>query len=327
MQYAFLSKYRSCWLIWCPVGWLVGGCGARAVSCKTPIFFIIINVADIIVAGDLSPVRIIRWTSLQSQVTIIIMINITLTFLVIGTYPVNWRFETFPETFCECAINNSSSSGWRMCRNLRNNLRDSETIWEREKRKSPSNEWKVRGEDRQGRELFLRQAGEMVNRNQRRCWGWSTWRKVIKNVQTCQENLKHSKSFERGDGAGGEQEEGGGHQHQRTPSSLLSSTAFQIRWQSPSLLLIRVDLWSVLYNYMPAKLPSLLCVCYYPTGFWCAQSMDPICGCVTLFKARAPSDRKVRRQWQLLTVPKHSAQNLTPRIRLNISTSNFSPTL
>ena len=71
----------------------------------------------------------------------------------------------------------------------------------------------------------------------------------------------------------------------------------------------------------------LPCVCYYPTGFWCAQSMDPICGCVTLFKARAPSDRKVRRQWQLLTVPKHSAQNLTPRIRLNISTSNFSPTL
>ena len=255
MHCAFLGTYRPCWLIWCPVGWLDGGCGARAVSCKTPIFFIIINVADIIVAGDLSPVRIIRWTSLQSQVTIIIMINITLTFLVIGTYPVNWRFETFPETFCECAINNSSSSGWRMCRNLRNNLRDSETIWEREKRKSPSNEWKVRGEDRQGRELFLRQAGEMVNRNQRRCWGWSTWRKVIKNVQTCQENLRHSKSFERGDGARGEQEEGGGHQHQRTPSCLLSSTAFQIRWQSPSLLLIRVDLWSVLF--MPAKLPTL----------------------------------------------------------------------
>ena len=31
---------RPCWLIWCPVGGLVGGCGARAVSRKTPIFFI-----------------------------------------------------------------------------------------------------------------------------------------------------------------------------------------------------------------------------------------------------------------------------------------------
>ena len=27
-------------LIWCPVGGLVGGCGARAVSLKTPIYFI-----------------------------------------------------------------------------------------------------------------------------------------------------------------------------------------------------------------------------------------------------------------------------------------------
>ena len=31
-------------LIWCPVGGLVGGCGARAVSRKTPIYFIIINI-------------------------------------------------------------------------------------------------------------------------------------------------------------------------------------------------------------------------------------------------------------------------------------------
>ena len=29
-----------CWLIWCPVGGLVGGCGAWAVSRKTPIYFI-----------------------------------------------------------------------------------------------------------------------------------------------------------------------------------------------------------------------------------------------------------------------------------------------
>merc|ERR1712012_1134502 len=32
---------RPCRLIWCPVGWSVGGCGARAVSRKTPIYFIL----------------------------------------------------------------------------------------------------------------------------------------------------------------------------------------------------------------------------------------------------------------------------------------------
>ena len=31
-KYAVLGIYRPCRLIWCPVGWLVGGCGARAVS-------------------------------------------------------------------------------------------------------------------------------------------------------------------------------------------------------------------------------------------------------------------------------------------------------
>ena len=39
-EYAFLSTYRPCWLMWCPVGWFVGGCGERAVSRKTPIYFI-----------------------------------------------------------------------------------------------------------------------------------------------------------------------------------------------------------------------------------------------------------------------------------------------
>ena len=39
-KYAFLGTYRPCRLIWCPVGWLVGGFGARAVSRKTPIYFI-----------------------------------------------------------------------------------------------------------------------------------------------------------------------------------------------------------------------------------------------------------------------------------------------
>ena len=38
---AFLFIWaRPCQLIWCPVGGLVGGCGARAVSRKTPIYFI-----------------------------------------------------------------------------------------------------------------------------------------------------------------------------------------------------------------------------------------------------------------------------------------------
>ena len=31
------------WLIWCPVDGLAGGCGARAVSRKTPIYFIFYN--------------------------------------------------------------------------------------------------------------------------------------------------------------------------------------------------------------------------------------------------------------------------------------------
>ena len=29
--------FVHCWLIWCPVGGFAGGCGARAVSRKTPI--------------------------------------------------------------------------------------------------------------------------------------------------------------------------------------------------------------------------------------------------------------------------------------------------
>ena len=33
--------FAHCWLIWCPVYGLAGGCGARAVSRKTPIYFIV----------------------------------------------------------------------------------------------------------------------------------------------------------------------------------------------------------------------------------------------------------------------------------------------
>ena len=39
---------RPCWLIWCTVGGLVGGCGAWAVSRKTPIYLIILYVIIII---------------------------------------------------------------------------------------------------------------------------------------------------------------------------------------------------------------------------------------------------------------------------------------
>ena len=35
-----------CWLIRCPVDGLAGGCGARAVSRKTPIYFIIIIIEE-----------------------------------------------------------------------------------------------------------------------------------------------------------------------------------------------------------------------------------------------------------------------------------------
>ena len=48
---------RPCWLIWCPFGGLVGGCGMRAVSRKTPIYFIQIVVLDhflqMVVTSDL----------------------------------------------------------------------------------------------------------------------------------------------------------------------------------------------------------------------------------------------------------------------------------
>ena len=38
---------RPCRLIQCPVGGSVGGCGARAVSRKTPIYFIIITILHV----------------------------------------------------------------------------------------------------------------------------------------------------------------------------------------------------------------------------------------------------------------------------------------
>ena len=34
-----IGIFVHCWLIWCPVDWLAVGCGARAVSRKTPIYF------------------------------------------------------------------------------------------------------------------------------------------------------------------------------------------------------------------------------------------------------------------------------------------------
>ena len=39
-KYAFFGTYRPCRLIWCPGCCLIGGCGARAVSHKTPIYLI-----------------------------------------------------------------------------------------------------------------------------------------------------------------------------------------------------------------------------------------------------------------------------------------------
>ena len=37
-----IGIFVDCWLIWCPVGGLAGGFGARAVSRKTPIYFMMI---------------------------------------------------------------------------------------------------------------------------------------------------------------------------------------------------------------------------------------------------------------------------------------------
>ena len=43
-KYALLGTCWSCWLIWCPFDWVVGGCGAQAVSRKTPIYLCIHEV-------------------------------------------------------------------------------------------------------------------------------------------------------------------------------------------------------------------------------------------------------------------------------------------
>ena len=48
-KYAFFGTYRPCQLVWCPVGWLVGGCGARAVSRRIPIYFIMYNVLKYVI--------------------------------------------------------------------------------------------------------------------------------------------------------------------------------------------------------------------------------------------------------------------------------------
>ena len=37
------DPYRPCRLLWCPVGWLVGDCGAWVVSRRTCIYFITFN--------------------------------------------------------------------------------------------------------------------------------------------------------------------------------------------------------------------------------------------------------------------------------------------
>ena len=51
---------RPCRFFWCPVGWSVGGCGARAVSRKTPIYFIII-IIFIIIINDRLGLLLMKW--------------------------------------------------------------------------------------------------------------------------------------------------------------------------------------------------------------------------------------------------------------------------
>ena len=42
---------RPCRLIQCPVGWSVGGCGARAVSRKTPIYFMVASTVPYVITA------------------------------------------------------------------------------------------------------------------------------------------------------------------------------------------------------------------------------------------------------------------------------------
>ena len=48
---------RPCRVIQCPVGGSVGGCGARAVSCKTPIYFIVVADVKVILRIALTAAR------------------------------------------------------------------------------------------------------------------------------------------------------------------------------------------------------------------------------------------------------------------------------
>ena len=58
-KYASLGTYGPCRFIWCPVGLLVGGCGARGVSHMKPIYFI----KTIILINDFRlPTRLLIFT-------------------------------------------------------------------------------------------------------------------------------------------------------------------------------------------------------------------------------------------------------------------------
>ena len=39
-KFDFLGTYRPGWLIWCPVGWLIGGCGAGFSYTKASTYFL-----------------------------------------------------------------------------------------------------------------------------------------------------------------------------------------------------------------------------------------------------------------------------------------------
>ena len=54
---------RPCRLIGCPVCGSVGGCGARAVSRKTPIYFILISVVDFLLFCLLCPTAALEFVS------------------------------------------------------------------------------------------------------------------------------------------------------------------------------------------------------------------------------------------------------------------------
>ena len=104
---AFLVIWaRPCWLIWCPISGLDGGCGARAVSRKTPIYFITITTFGQFSLSrqnrNGSSVKKLRYCNLS----IVILRELRTSFLVsLGNWIKRWgTFLLYAQEFPVCYV-------------------------------------------------------------------------------------------------------------------------------------------------------------------------------------------------------------------------------